>query len=82
MKISMKAKSRNTGYTHKIADEQISAKNVTLEEDGQITVMLDFGPIHTTGKFKAKLSLSLSELHFVMGILEEKKLELLLRDKK
>ena len=79
MRIVAKAAKRNTGYEHNWHDSKIEPKRVELEPNGSVTVNVDMGPIYTSGEFKAKISLTLSELHYLMGVLEEKKLELLLK---
>ena len=77
MKLTMTPKSRSTGNSHKIVDESITTRKVKLDEEGVITISLEKGPIDTSGNFNGKLTLSLSEIHNLLGLREEKKLELL-----
>jgi hypothetical protein len=82
MKMTMRARSRFTGYVHKIIDEKIDTKRVSLNEDGSVSVKVNINNIDTSGNFTGDIALSLSELHYLIGILEEKKLQLLLKEVK
>ncbi|GAB5510320.1 MAG: hypothetical protein Rhims3KO_17210 [Hyphomicrobiales bacterium] len=78
MKMTMRAKTRNTGYIHNIINETINPKKVNLNEDGTVSIKIDIKNIETSGNFIGDISLSLSELSYLIGILEEKKLQLLM----
>jgi len=81
MKLTMRGKLRDTGHLHTIIEENIEPKKVTLGEDGLVGIKVDIGPIHTSGNFTGTISLSLSELYFLIGTLEQRKLELLLQSR-
>ena len=76
MKLTMRPLSKS-GYTHKIVDETIKANAVALDDSGLLTIALKVGPIDTSGNFRGSLTLSLSELHQLLGIAEEQKIKLL-----
>ena len=77
MKITMRPAGRYTGNSHKIVEEKLKDSSVSLRNSGNIAISVSIGPISTSGNFKGVIELPLSELHYLIGIIEEKKLKLL-----
>ena len=79
MNIMMWPKSKWTGNSYKIVDKTINSRDVVVDNEFLVKISIPIGPIQTSGDFKGVLSISLAELHSLVGIVEEKKLERLLK---
>jgi hypothetical protein len=79
MKITMTPSSKWTGNKHKITDQTIKSSDVKIGKDAVVEISIKIGPIDTSGNFHGKIEITLGELHQLLGIIEEKKLNLLLK---
>jgi hypothetical protein len=77
LKITMRPAGRYTGNSHKIVDEKLKESSVKLNDNGSAMLSVSVGPIQTSGSFRGTIEIPLSELYYLIGLIEEMKLKLL-----